>query len=138
MEQEPKIETVGALIERPRRRDIGGALVGGALGYLFGGSLWASAAGGLAGHAVSDAAPIPLEEAVRDAFVQAGLNFAMLYREGAYKATAVHNIGAHYYLIESVAPESPLDGGKWTNIAIEDWHYANIVRQVPEAVKQIA
>lgn len=114
---------------RPRGENSLAAIVFGALGWW----LTQHPVGAIAGGAVGNAQPLPLEAALRAHFTRMGLPVIGFYRLGPRAAKVLFRYRDHYWTITSRVQESP----NWTPETLDDWLYGDIISQLTAKLSKI-
>lgn len=112
---------------RPRTRDATGpALIAAIIGGLLTRSAAGAAAGGILGAAAAGEQALPLETALSNWLAQQGLAHISLSREGPFVAVEQFSSASGYWQ----AISRPIPTVLWTQEALDDWIYGDIVQQV--------
>ena len=118
---------------RPRNAATG-ALIGGLFGLLLSDSPQGALAGGIAGAAMGNTQPSPLNLAVRAYFTQQGYEVIGFYRLGRYAIKVLFQHENAYWTVISQADET----FEWNQEALDDWLYGDLIDcQLPAKLHQI-
>ncbi len=112
----------GIEYRQPRPRGtIGGLILGSLLGYALTQNSSGAITGGTLGGILANQ-PLPLPQAVRQKFIEKGLDVISFYRLGRFAAKILFRYQNVYWTLESHAPQEP----EMTLEQIEDWLYGDL------------